>query len=79
MHVERPGNLLPTRTSISAVRATHPVASVAQALDSVLRRETSVQLSVMFRTRFAVHVALDLDLLPTEFKLAPAAGHTGTD
>jgi hypothetical protein len=36
-------------------------------------------LSVMFRTRFAVHVALNLDLLPTKFKLAPAAGHTGTD
>jgi hypothetical protein len=77
MRVERPGNLLPTRTSISAVRTTHPVASVAQALDSVLRRETSVQLSVMFRNGFAIHATLDLDLLPTKLKLALAAGHTG--
>jgi hypothetical protein len=34
---------------------------------------------VMLRTRFAVHVALDLDLLPTKLKLALAAGHTGTN
>jgi hypothetical protein len=79
MHIEGPGSLLPTRTSISAVRTTHPVTSVAQAFDRILRRETSVQLSVMFRIKSALHVALDLDLLPTKFKLALAAGHTGTN
>jgi hypothetical protein len=48
MHVKGPGGVLPTRASVSTVQTTHPVTPVAQALDLVLRCETSVQLSVIF-------------------------------
>jgi hypothetical protein len=77
MHVKGPGGVLPTRTSISAVFTAHPVTSVAQAFDLVLRCETSVQLSVDSQTGSTIRVPLDL--LPTKLVLALAACHTGTD